>query len=91
MEKVKSKNVLPRELIYIGCCAGYYIKAEHIFSDCLLYKCMHNAWDYRQSQRLKNVLAQFHYTEHQNINKKNKQLGKKECQSYKTQSTKHSI
>lgn len=37
MEKVKGKNVLPRELIFIECCAGYYIKAEHIFSNSLLY------------------------------------------------------
>lgn len=50
---------------------------------------MHNARDYRQSQRLKNVLTQFHYTEHQNTSNENKQLGKKECQSYKTQSGKH--
>lgn len=37
MEKVKGKNVLPRVLIFIGCCAGYYIKAEHVFSNSLLY------------------------------------------------------
>lgn len=37
MEKVKGKNVLPRVLIFIGRCAGYYIKAEHIFSSSLLY------------------------------------------------------
>lgn len=41
--KGKSKNVLPRALIYIGCCASYYTKAEHILSNSLLYKCMHNA------------------------------------------------
>lgn len=55
--KGKSKNVLLRALIYIGCCASYYTKAEHILSNSLLYKCMHNAWDYRQTQRLKNVLT----------------------------------
>lgn len=37
MEKVKGKNVPPRTLIFRGCSAGYYTKAENIFSNSLLY------------------------------------------------------
>lgn len=40
MEKVKGNNVPPRTLIFRGCCAGYYTKAENTFSNSLL----HSAW-----------------------------------------------